>query len=1120
MNEASQRQQAAAHPRRSTWLAANAGSGKTRVLTDRVARLLFDGVLPQHILCLTYTKAAASEMQNRLFQRLGEWAMLGDDALYDALRGLGLSRDLSASDLAQARTLFARAIETPGGLKIQTIHSFCAALLRRFPLEARVSPQFVEIEERAADLLRDTVVDQMAESEDRPLLENLAKFYTGADFNALTKEIVNNAAAFANPLDVPGYLSLFGHRETTSHQDIDAQLGRPEQWTWFKPFTEALRAEAGTWNERTLKKLLEVGAGNGPVLPKLVDAFLTTKGTVSSQLCTKKVKEAVPEAFEDALALAEEVIDRRDAYFASVGAKRSAVMAAFAAKFLSLYTAHKHQRGWLDFDDLIGKARDLLSDKGVAAWVLYRIDGGIDHILVDEAQDTSPAQWDVIWKLAEEFAAGEGARQDILRTIFVVGDQKQSIYSFQGADPREFDRMKLEFKGRLEESGKALQETSLDHSFRSSPAILSVVDAVFANRGGPGFPKETKHIAFHSCLPGRVDLWPHVPVNKNDDDRPWYDPVDRLSQTHHNRVLAQQVAQEIKRMIDQKVALPDTVQDGVVRARPVEPSDFLILVRRRSGIFPELIRACKEAQVPIAGADVLRVGAELAVRDIAALFSFLATPEDDLSLATVLKSPLFGWSEDQLFRLTHGRGKQHLWQVLRGKGDEFPETVSVLMDLREHADFLRPYDLMERLLTRHAGRQKLLGRLGQEAEDGIDALLDQALAYERNAVPSLTGFLAWMETDDLQIKRQIDSASNQVRIMTVHGSKGLEAPIVILPDTAKRRRNDRSNIVVLDDQAVWRPAKEGRFEKLRARLDEMQAAQDEESLRLLYVALTRAEKWLIVAAAGERGSADDPDWFDIIEQGVDALSPRELQVEGDSIKRVEVGDWDALDVHEASAPNSSANVLQSFATQPFDHVRAQPATLSPSDLGGPKALPGEGLDEASALAYGSLVHQLLERFPGQDLDGCNRVFDAAVTRFDLDPDLAQDARRCAERVLTNSDFKALFHPDALSEVSITADVLGRRIHGTIDKLLVQDDRVLAVDFKTNRVVPTSAEKIPEGVLRQLGAYAAALADIYPGKVIETAVLWTETETLMSVTHDIVTRALRRSQYLDVAASPS
>ena len=406
--------------------------------------------------------------------------------------------------------------------------------------------------------------------------------------------------------------------------------------------------------------------------------------------------------------------------------------------------------------------------------MLYRLDGGIDHILVDEAQDTSPDQWDVVEKLAQEFTSGEGARSDVERTIFVVGDKKQSIYSFQGADPQAFDRMQQEFGRRLAESGSKLWDSTLEYSFRSSSAILSLVDILFENRAEAGFHKDSLHRAFKADLPGRVDLWPVVEKVEEDDDGDWTDPVDRPGARHHTVILAEKVAQSIKDMIDRGETIPeDGETPGTFVRRKVQPGDFLILVQRRSDLFAEIIRACKALRLPIAGADRLKVGAELAVKDLAALLSFLATPEDSLSLATVLKSPLFGWTEQQLFDLAHRRQEQFLWAALRQRAEEFPETLDILNDLRGQIDFLRPYDLIERILTRHDGRRKLLGRLGAEAEDGINALLSQALAYERTDIPSLTGFLVWIQTDDLEIKRQMSGVGNMIRVMTVHGSKGL-----------------------------------------------------------------------------------------------------------------------------------------------------------------------------------------------------------------------------------------------------------------------------------------------------------------------------------------------------------
>ncbi|MEX0308785.1 MAG: UvrD-helicase domain-containing protein, partial [Tateyamaria sp.] len=697
--------------------------------------------------------------------------------------------------------------------------------------------------------------------------------------------------------------------------------------------------------------------------------------------------------------LMDRVEDARQSRLALEAAEQTVVLHQFARRVAALYATAKQRRGWLDFDDLIQKAQQLLSDDRVAAWVLYRLDGGIDHILVDEAQDTSPTQWDVIRRLAEEFSSGEGARPDVIRTIFVVGDKKQSIYSFQGADPREFDRMQQEFGSKLEESGQNLWSRSLDFSFRSSPAVLKLVDRVFENEVSAGFGSG-HHIAFNAELPGRVDLWPAVPKPDKTTEREWFDPVDRRSPEHQFRTLAMAVAGQIKQMLDTEALIPD--RDG---PRAVQPRDFLILVQRRGGIFPDIIRACKELDLPIAGADRLKVGAETAVRDLGALLSFLATPDDSLSLATALRSPLFGWSEQDLFTLAHHRTEDELWQALRTKEAIYPETVSVLHDLRDNVDFLRPYDLIERMLTRHRGRQRMLARLGAEAEDGINALLAQALAYERSEVPSLTGFLTWMETDDLEVKRQIDSASNQIRVMTVHGSKGLEAPIVILPECGKRDFQVRASVVDIDGVPVWKMPSDRLPSKMSARLDDMKSAQRAESLRLLYVALTRAEKWLIVAAAGELDKNGD-DWHQRVRAGLEAEDAADLITPVGSGLRLQHGNWDFAKPVVAQKSTPAAPTLPDHFLRPAPHSLETNQTVSPSDLGGAKALPGEGLDEDTAKAFGTLVHAMLE----SPAAGMRALADTKL------PDaIKSDAKLQADRVLTDPALRWLFADDALAE---------------------------------------------------------------------------------------------------------
>ncbi|MFA3920085.1 double-strand break repair helicase AddA [Ruegeria hyattellae] len=1113
-NDATERQVQAARPDASTWLAANAGSGKTRVLTDRVARLLLSNVEPQHILCLTYTKAAASEMQNRLFKRLGEWAMLDDADLLAQLTDLGPDGAVDTARLAHARTLFARAIETPGGLKIQTIHSFCSALLRRFPLEAGVSPQFSEMEDRAATLLRADIVEDFADGEQAALVEDIAQFVTDTDFDSLTQAIAQNRIGFQSSLDWAALLALLDLPQGFDEQALTGSVflgGEAELIRSIRP----ILTESGGNNAKAAAKLGAFAEATLAQLPVLESVFLTgasAKEPFSAKIGsfpTKVVREGPMAALMPQLeALMRRVEDARERRLALAAARKSLALHRFAAAFLLEYESRKLLRGWLDFDDLIFKARALLNDPAVAAWVLFRLDGGIDHILVDEAQDTSPTQWDVIEKLAQEFTAGEGARPDVERTIFVVGDKKQSIYSFQGADPDAFDRMQAQFGQQLRDSGSNLQDLTLEYSFRSSPAILKLVDLVFEDRAEAGFRKDAQHRAFKGDLPGRVDLWPVVEKVEEDEDRDWTDPVDRPGARHHTVVLAEQIAHQIKAMIDSNVTIPeDGDKPGTFVRRKVRPGDFLILVQRRSDLFAEIIRACKNAELAIAGADRLKVGAELAVKDLAALLSFLATPEDSLSLATVLRSPLFGWSEQQLFDLAHRREEVFLWQALRGRGEAFPQTLAMLSDLMAQTDFLRPYDLIERILTRHDGRCKLLGRLGAEAEDGINALLSQALAYERSDVPSLTGFLVWMQTDDLEIKRQMSGVGDMIRVMTVHGAKGLEAPIVVLPDTGVRRAPADAEVMRAGDTPVWRVSKDVSPAVIARARAEAREKQINERLRLLYVALTRAEKWLIVAAAGDLSKTGDS-WYQMVQA---AMGPAgaSLLPDGQTL-RLEHGDWDGLPLVEESATAApTADLPDLFLRNPPEPV-PHPKSLSPSDLGGAKALPGDqGQDENAAKRHGTAVHLLLEHMPRCDSSDWPARSETLLADHDkAERDLALKE---ASAVLRNPALAAIFAPETLSEVTVTAPMDGHRIHGIIDRLIITPDYVQAIDFKSNATVPDSPETCPEGLLRQMGAYVRALAQVYPDRRIKAAILWTRTGILMPLPHDLVTAAVSRTQ---------
>ncbi len=1112
MDEATLNQIAAADPARTTWLTANAGSGKTRVLTDRVARLLLAGTAPERILCLTYTKAAATEMQNRLLSRLGKWAMLPEDKLRAELTQLGETGD---PDLPQARRLFARAIETPGGLKVQTIHSFCAALLRRFPLEAGVPMGFAELDDRSARALRAQILDDMAEAGD-PAVRDLTRLQSGdnldgflAGLSQVDYQAPPDPAVIWRALDLPVGLDADSMLATV-FTGIEGDL--------FDALIPILRT--GKTTDAKLAATLSQGRWRDPGMAdlwRLCGCLLTGGGAKvpfsakTGSIPTKDLRLGACAPFMDDL---EDLMVRvelaRPQALALATAEKTLALHRFGHAFTSRMTDEKAAHGWLDFDDLIHRTAQLLEESSMAQWVLWRLDGGIDHILVDEAQDTSPDQWRVIRRLTDEFTGGDGAH-DRPRTLFVVGDPKQSIYSFQGADIAVFEDMRDRFGTDFAAVQQPMQQRGLAHSFRSSPAVLSLVDAVFQGDAAQGLGDPPRHVAFRSTLPGRVDIWPALPEPETAERPDWTQPVDAPAENDANTELARTTARQIRDMLGTPIL---DAKSGDLR--PIGPGDIQILVQRRSDLFGSLIAELKSAGLPVAGADRLKLAAELAVRDITATLSVLATPEDDLSLAAALRSPLFAMSEDDLFHLSQRKKGEFLWAKLRES--QHLVSLDILNDLAARADYVRPYDIIARLLTRHGGRAALLARLGPEAEDGIDELLSQALAYEQVETPSLTGFLVWLQSDDVQVKRQLPSGEGGlIRVMTVHGSKGLESPVVILPETQKRRADSRQRIVRVDDMPVWKGAATDRCDAVALAVAEWDQRQDEERRRLLYVAMTRAESWLIVAAAGDTGDGLDS-WYSMIADGATRadLTRSKLPVTGlgDGL-RLSFGDWpeQAVAGHAASAiPEAAPDWALRMPPHPADYV----SVLTATGLGGAKVIAAQTQgDRDAAMLRGTRLHLLLEHLPGYPADDWPRLARTLMAgaegglpdATELD-DLLSEARDLIAAPALDAILRPAPGTQVLPEVALTTPMPdGRTLNGIVNRLVIAPDHVMAVNYKTNSTVPATPEATPEGILRQMAAYRLALRGIWPDRPVRVAVLWTQTAQLMELPDDVLDRAL-------------
>jgi len=1095
LSDASRAQNRASSPAGSAWVGANAGSGKTRVLTDRVARLLLHGADPQRILCLTYTKAAAAEMKNRLFKRLGAWSMMQDAELQAELAQLEETGDV---DLAQARQLFARALETPGELKIQTIHAFCGTILRRFPLEAGVSPGFREMDDRATLALRADLMNEIAEQEPE-VFAAMAVHSPGDGPESLLNAILSQRDSFATPFDRAALEEELGVRL----DDAPMAVMGPDERDLLSRLVDAMTS-VGTANEKktALPKVVTAMRAHGvePAESFLLFGEKTDKRDYLAKVdkfATKKVMEALDPADVEAMNdLAMAVEAARTDRLARGVLERTQALHDFARVFLTRYDAAKAAQGMLDFDDLILRTRSLLTKKDMSPWVLFKLDGGIEHILVDEAQDTSPRQWDVIEALTSEFYAGEGVERSE-RTLFVVGDEKQSIYSFQGAQPAEFGRMREVFRGRLGAAEKPFGEVALDVSFRSAAPILALTDEVFAPADRGGVRDEVNHAAFDDEKPGRVDLWPFLESEKDATEAPWWQPIDTPSPDRADLQLAQHIAAEIARMLASGTQIPG--KDG---PRPMTAGDILILLRSRGPLFHGLIGHLKDANVPVAGADRVKLGGELAVKDLLALMRFAVTPDDDLSLASALRSPLFDVDEDALFRMAQGRGKARLL----GRLQEDPRhavAAKLLQAIRDDGDFTRPFEFLDHILTRHDGRRRFIARLGAPAAEGLDELLAQALAYERTEPPTLTGFLNWLEPDTLDIKRELGVAGDAVRVMTIHGAKGLEAPVVILPDTAQRNRKGAPPVLPRDGAApIWQasPNSDVEAEAVAAH----KARGDREQERLLYVALTRAEHWLIVAGAGKRGSDSDPAWFDMVEQGMMDLGATHHAapdgLEGSTL-RLE-SRWSNGRGEVAAAPAVTRLQAPQWGEVP---APVEDRLMSPSRMDGAHALPGEGEETARALLRGEVTHALLDLPMNGDFD---TMAEPLLVR--LPEDMRADVLVEVRHVREAPALAVLFGPDARAEVSV-AGVLGtNKVFGRVDRIVRQPDHILIVDFKSNRVIPNSPDQTPEAVLRQMAAYRAVLTPAFPGQRIDVAIVWTAAARLDILPHDLVNAALERA----------
>jgi ATP-dependent helicase/nuclease subunit A len=1146
-------QMLAVAPEETVWLSASAGTGKTQVLSSRVLRLLLEpAVSPSQILCLTFTKAGATEMASRINDKLAKWVRMDGPALADELKAIGA--DFGPEIQARARTLFAQVLDCPGGgLRIDTIHAFAQWLLGAFPHEAGLIPGARAMEDRERLLLqRQVLADLLVEAEQAPLGDpQLLKALAALSLRLGPEESEAWLMRCAQAYDV--WLGAAGWQEPMRGH-VERLLGLPEGAD--ESHVAALCAD-DAFAVVALRLCFEINAGwkaktgqdnaamigdwlaSTPLarsrgMSELYNLFHTQKGTLRASTSQEKIDPDYPRYVEQ---VAENIAAVRELQTMLALAEWLVPALRLGRAFALAWDAAKRREGLIDFDDQIRSAAALLTNSDYAQWIGYKLDRQFDHILVDEAQDTNAAQWQIIDALTGEFFAGQGQRGDVMRTLFVVGDDKQAIFRFQGTSPENFrrarERVREAMMGAAENAqnqrsnlhAETLLDLGLDRSFRTARPILEFVDAAIDLIGHEeiGLPsRPAPHQGLD--LPGHVALWRPVGLSSEvlDEDDDGEGAEGWLSD--RERELADRIARQVRQWVD-----PDGFLLNKGGEHRATPGDVMILVRKRGALAALLVARLHAHGVPVAGVDRLRLGAPLAVKDLIAALRFAAQPFDCLNLAALLVSPLLGWSQEQL--LEHGYRAKHLrlWEHLRQSSHpDVNAARDQLGEVLRIADFEPPQALIHWLLSGPwQGRRKLVSRLGHEANDPIDELLNAAHAYAVSASPSLVGFLAWFDAGDGELKREAESGGDFVRVMTVHGAKGLQSPIVILADATANPDNARKESLELVIP-TGEPGRKVPLPRLRREeeLGRIAQARDQAALeiaqehwRLLYVAMTRAEEALFVAGAlGLRDKVPAlGSWYARLGE---VMGDRPVMADEIWSERLEWGNAlrnvapDEPPQHELPLDPMLPGWL---SRAPADEERP-PRPLAPSSLGEDLSAqpPHTPSEHTVAARRGVLIHKLLERLPGVALEGRRDAGGHWLARNA--PELTEAARAellsHALRVLSEPDWADLFAPGGLAEVPIAALVGDRMVAGTIDRLLIDKHHIRLIDYKTARRPPDSLGEVPASVLRQMAAYACALEAAYPGRKVEAALLYTQTPQLIAIPTDVLEplkQALRHIQ---------
>lgn len=1054
------KQQIASSPEFSVITRANAGTGKTKVLVSRVLRLFLQNIPPSKILCLTYTKPAAGEMINRINSTLKSWLKLSDDELSREIKEL--TGEIPSDEvLLRARTLYVKIVDSYSDIRIQTIHSFAQDILKRFPLEIGIPPYFQVLEESdSLHLLNEAkqlLFDKSANDEGLDeaviyILEELGDSIFGDIISEIRKQKWKFSDITCDESFSDAALNEFATKIASTRNDEELRSLAAAALTSPKQRDTKLGNAILAWlhGERDIEAFFEY-----------YDWFVNNEFKPKKDLLTVDVKKRFPEKEVIARLEQDRVIGLMDEYKKIRQAEIANAVYVLAKHYLQIYDELKQSHAYLDYDDMIRYTKSLLSNRSATEWVLYKLCEGIDHVLIDEAQDTSSSQWQIIMSLIEDYFAGESIRPDTNRTLFVVGDEKQSIFSFQGANPYKLDEVARSVAMKAQSAQIAYREVALDLSYRSSAAVLEFVDRIFDHqeiRSNIGASSYIKHLTSRMGDAGRVELWPIEEGKKAENHNSWRKREMNEISYSSSFLLAEKIVTTIALWLKEGRILES-------KGRPVTSGDILILVRKRGPIVYQLNRLLKKANIPTSGQDRLKLSDHIAVQDLVSLGNFLLLPEDSLSLAEVLKSPLFGLNDDDLFALCHKR-KTSLWESLAGN-QKYSAVYKELKELLSVVDYFSPYEIYAEVLGNCDGRKKFMSRLGEEALEPLDEFLNLLLKYEVGHVPSLQSFLHWFQLSENEIKRDLEHGGGKLRIMTVHGAKGLQAPIVIMPDTTFKIQIDDRLFLDGRGKLVYKTPKDERDSDTEAVYEAEKSLQYSEHLRLLYVALTRAEDEVYIGGHSNTKLPEEC-WYKFCEKAISEIG--NLNQDGGFV--YEKPQEKVVVKKQMHNESGEYNELPEYFNSPYMGVKEKAKV---------KASEREVSNEA--VKFGRAVHKILEVVSIEQGDK-NELIDKLAVKFGIVDGLWLDNIRRFFAV----DRKELLGEEIYTELSIIGEIDGEIISCRIDRLVVTETEVRIIDYKTDANPPTNG-KVPDDYREQLCKYARLIARIYPEKSVKCLILW-------------------------------